>query len=113
MPMPSVLPTMTARPKPRPSTRRRPLGCVELRLELDSDDVDRFADVARRMTRAARFEFDVAGLPAIHHRLAIRRVLDLAARQMDDDDVGAVRVNALARVDVHVRAKNRRARVIE
>src|SRR6185437_13132723 len=57
MPTPSVLPTITARPKPRPSTRRRWRGA--LRLEGNEHHVDRVTDVARRMAGAARLELDV------------------------------------------------------
>src|SRR6185295_15162371 len=82
MPMPSVLPTMTARPKPTPRIRRRPRGAAALRLEDNEHHIDRVADVARRMARAARFELDVSGLPSTDHRLAVRGVLDLPAREV-------------------------------
>src|SRR5262245_59184054 len=128
MPMPSVLPTMTARPKPRPSTRRRPVppklvrvlpsvggppGTVELRLEDDKDGVDRVADVTGGVAGSARLELDVAGLPPVHDRLTVRGVLDLATGQVHDDRVRAVRMNAFARIDLHPRAKNRNACVFE
>src|SRR5215471_118936 len=95
MPMPSVLPTMTARPKPTPRMRIRPRDGEEvavwfnirpalLGLERDQHHVDCAANLARGVARSERFEFDIAGLPAIHHRLAVGGVLDLAARQVDD-----------------------------
>src|SRR5437870_1510852 len=104
--MPSVLPTMTARPKPSPSTRRRPPGAEELRLESDKDDVDWLADVTRRVTRAARFEFHIAGLPSVHDRPAVRRVLYLATGEVHDDRIRAVCVKAFARIDLHARTKD-------
>src|SRR5262245_39499599 len=128
MPMPSVLPTMTARPKPRPSTRRRPVppklvrvlaseggppGAVELRLEGDKDDVDRVADVTSGVAGSARLELDVAGLPPVDDRPAVRGVLDLATGQVHDDRARALGVNAFARIDFHPRAKNGNACVFE
>src|SRR5262245_5922823 len=127
MPMPIVLPTITARPKPTPRMRIRPLDaggrevCASMmlqvrrlaRLQRDEDHVDRAADVSRRMARAERLELDVAARPAIHYGLAIRRVLDLAAGEMHHDRVGAVRVEALARTDLHPRADHRDAIVLE
>src|SRR3954470_20702937 len=113
MPMPRVLPTMTARPKPRPSTRRRPAGAAALRLEGDKDDIDRMTDVASRMARAAGLELDVAGLPSIDDGFAVRRVLDLTAGQVHDDRVGAVRVEAFPRADLHARAEHGDAVVLE
>ena len=120
--MPSVLPTMTARPKPTPSMRRRPRGVARRwrkvrarfpaagsRLESDQHHVDRLADVTRRMARPARLELHVAGLPPIHHRLAVRGVLDLAAGQVDDDRVGAVRVNPF-RAPTSMRARRTETR---
>src|SRR5712692_1090989 len=81
MPIPSVLPTMTARPKLMPRMRRRPglavftwrprcdtvPGCVAppSRLERDQHDVDCLSHVPRRMARAARFQLDVTRLPVI------------------------------------------------
>src|SRR5689334_2374979 len=107
MPMPSVLPTITARPKPRPSTRRRPPpDRAALWLESNKDDVDRLVDVAGRVTGAARLELDVARPPSVHDGLAVRRVLDFAARQVHDDRVRGVRVQALARADLHPRTKH-------
>ena len=87
-------------------SRRR---ATALRLEGDKDDVDRVTDVARRMARAERFELDVARLPAIHDGLAVRGVLDFAARQVHDDRVRRVRVEAFARTDVHPRPEHRHA----
>src|SRR5512144_2027369 len=91
MPIPSVLPTITARPKPTPRMRIRPRGADDvtlwfsivwirslIRVERHEHDVDRTADISGGMARPALFEFDVAVLPAIHHRLAVRRVLDFA-----------------------------------
>src|SRR5437762_2424654 len=116
MPIPSVLPTMTARPKLTPRMRRRPglavvtpavwprmfvIGAKSLGLERHQDDVDRLSDVARRVARAARFELDVARLPAIHPRVPVRGVLDGAPRQMDNDRVRRVRVESFAGADVH------------
>src|SRR6185436_13857367 len=128
IPMPSVLPTMTASPKPRPSTRRRPVppklvrvipseggppGAVELRLEGAKDDVDRVADVTSGVAGSARLELHVAGLPPVHDRLAVRSVLDLATGQVHDDGVRAVRVNAFARIDLHPRAQDGNAAVFK
>src|SRR5437867_9011211 len=93
MPMPSVLPTMTARPNANPRTRLR------LWLEGDEDRIDGLTEVARRVARADRLELDVARLPSVHDRLAVGGVLDLAAREMHDDGVGAVRVKRFARSD--------------
>src|ERR1041385_8143301 len=95
MPIPSVLPTITARPKPRPRTRRRPVVGVELRLEDNKENVDRVTDIASRVARSLRLELDVARLPSVDDRLAVGGVLDLAARQVHDDGIGAVRVEAL------------------
>src|SRR4029453_6507759 len=75
MPIPSVLPTMTARPKPRPSTRRRPPGAAGLWLEGNKDDVNGTANVSRRVARSASLELDIAGLPAVDDRLAVGGVL--------------------------------------
>src|SRR5215813_7490698 len=105
MPIPIVLPTITARPKPTPRIRIRPRDAVgtaavlvsiedrpSLRLQRDKHDIDGAADVSRRVARAERFELYVAALPPVDDGPAVRRVLDLAARKVDDDGVGAVRV---------------------
>src|SRR3954447_21973576 len=88
MPIPSVLPTMTASPKPTPRMRMRPRDvagaavtvmanvCRLLRLQRDEHDVNGRTDVSRRMARANRFELDIAALPAVHDRLAVSGVLD-------------------------------------
>src|SRR4051794_10980193 len=81
MPIPSVLPTMTARPKPTPRIRMRP--CEEggaavtviarqplVRLQRDEDHVDSRTGVSRRMTRADRFELDITRFPPVDDRLA-------------------------------------------
>src|SRR5262245_46588989 len=113
MPMPSVLPTMTARPKPTPRIRLRFEVGKGLRLDGHEKDVDGLADIARRVARAARFELDITARPPIHSRLAIRRVFDLATRQMDDERIGTVRVKRFARADVHARANHAHEIVLE
>ena len=111
MPTPSVLPTMTARPKPSPSTRRRPAGCVGLRVEGNEDHFDRVADIGAEWLDR-ELEFHIAGLPPIHDGLAVRRVLDIAARQMDDDRVGRRECGSLrARRRPSARATPRRVRL--
>src|SRR5437660_4427775 len=84
MPIPSEAPTMTASPKPTPRMRRSPdrAPLVMSSFHDDQHDVDRLADVASRVARAARLELDIAGLPSIHDRLAVRGVLEFAARQV-------------------------------
>src|SRR5581483_4214551 len=113
--MPSVLPMMTASPNPTPRTRRRPAGATEVMalFQRNENHVDGRAGVARRVARPARFEFDVARLPAIRLRLPVRGILDLAPGQMDDDRVGGVRVKALARTDLHSRAHHAHPVVLE
>src|SRR5262247_4120457 len=107
MPMPSVLPTMTARPKPKPRIRLRAL------LEGDKEHIDGLADVAGRVARAARFELDVAARPSIDLRCTARGVLDGSAREVNDERVGAVRVKRFARANVHARADDSYLIVLE
>src|SRR3981081_2129954 len=103
MPIPSVLPTMTARPNPRPRMRRRlpGKGYGLLRLERDQEDVHRRSEVPRTGTGRAAFALDIHTFPAIPRRRAVRRVFDGAAGQMDDERIRAVRVKALPGIDFH------------
>src|SRR4051794_31825885 len=126
MPIPSVLPTMTARPNPTPRMRMSPLDAERaavwfsiagygrlLRLERDEHHVDGAADVARRVAAAERLELGVAAHPAVHDGPALRGVLDRTARQVHDDRVRPVRVQSLARADLHPGADHRHEIVIE
>src|SRR5207248_11029355 len=69
--------------------------------------------VSRGVARAAPLELDVAARPAIHDGPAVGGVFDLAAREMHDDRVGAVRVNAFLRAHLHPRANHRDAIILE
>src|SRR5436190_20593807 len=102
MPMPMVLPTMTARPKPTPRIRIRPdleggmavaavspeWWAIDWRVltarcrpfQRDEPDIDGAAEVSRRMARADLFELHVAALPAGAPSLALRRGFHLAPR---------------------------------
>src|SRR5947207_10644930 len=119
MPIPMVLPTMTARPKPTPRRRMRPDGgvvgnklcefcelcgfCVTVasdylvRFEGDQHDVDSRAEVPCRVARADLFELHIAALPAVDGGTAVRRLFDLAAGPLNRDGVGAVSAATLLR----------------
>src|SRR5206468_8969372 len=65
------------------------------------------------MARAASFELDVTAPPPIDDGLAVRGVFDRAAREVNDDGIGTMGVNALARADLHARTEHRHAIVLE
>src|SRR6266571_8727039 len=119
IPMPSVLPTITARPKPTPRMRSRPAGRpvvalkIRSRLQRHEHHGDGASGVARGVARPSPLELHVPGFPVVHLRGALRGVLDGSAGEMDDDDVPGMRVKALARADLHARAQDRHAIVLE
>src|SRR5207244_812383 len=65
-----------------------------LRLQGDEDGVDGGPQVASGVAGPSRLELDVTVLPVVDLRLAVRGVLDGAAREVNHDDVGAVGVEA-------------------
>src|SRR5262245_23890499 len=113
IPMPSVAPTITARPKPKPRTRRRPRVEARSGLESDKYHVDGTADIARGVAGAKGFEFDVAALPAIDDGLAVGSVFNLSSRQVHDERVRSVGMEAFASIHVHASAEHRDLRVLE
>src|SRR6266540_1495533 len=65
------------------------------------------------MARTESFELNVTALPPIDDGLTVRGVFDLAARQVNDDGIGTMGVDALARANFHARTEHRYAVVLE